>query len=522
MQSSSGPVVAYLFDVLEQEGVPLVDEPLRDRRDRLERLLDPSGGTIRLSDAFEDGRALLDAVTAQGLEGVVAKRVDSRYQAGKRTRDWLKVKTSDSQEFLIAGYTKGEGRRAASLGALVLAVRRGEELVWAGNCGTGFSDAEIQRLLERLRSLERTDSPFAQPPRMPRVRRGDVTWVEPELVVQVAFAEWTREGRLRAPVYQGLREDKQASEVQRERPQEAEVRRGKRTLRLSNLTKVFFPDDGITKGDLLDYYERVAPVLVPHLRGRPFTMKRFPDGIEGGHFFQKDAPSHMPSWISTRRFPATSRDGKTKRMIDYPLVNDDLALLWMANMGCIDLNTWYSRVDRPERPDYVLFDLDPSADVGFRECVQVALLVKDVLDALGLRGYPKTSGSDGMHVLVPITRRHTYEDTRRFAAIVASTLARTQRGLVTTEWSKSKRRGVLVDANQNREGATIASVYSVRPHPGGPVSTPLEWSELVPDLDPRRFTMDAVLERVQEHGDLFAGTLAGGQSLTKALASLEG
>jgi bifunctional non-homologous end joining protein LigD len=194
----------------------------------------------------------------------------------------------------------------------------------------------------------------------------------------------------------------------------------------------------------------------------------------------------------------------------------------MANMGCIDLNTWYSRVDRPERPDYVLFDLDPSADVGFRECVQVALLVKDVLDALGLRGYPKTSGSDGMHVLVPITRRHTYEDTRRFAAIVASTLARTQRGLVTTEWSKSKRRGVLVDANQNREGATIASVYSVRPHPGGPVSTPLEWSELVPDLDPRRFTMDAVLERVQEHGDLFAGTLVGGQSLTKALASLEG
>jgi bifunctional non-homologous end joining protein LigD len=521
MQRGSGSIVVYLFDVLEIEGKPLVDLPLRERRARLEGLVDTTQGVVRLSDAFEDGPALLAAAQAQGLEGVVAKRLDSRYQPGKRSRDWLKVKTHQRQEFLVAGYTRGEGRRSNSLGALVLAVRRGNELVWAGNCGTGFTEQEIARLLKKLRSLERELAPFREPPRMPRVRRGDVTWVEPELVVEVEFVEWTRDGRLRAPSYKGLREDKRPADVRRERPLETEIRRGRRALKLSNLDKVFFPEDGVTKGDLLDYYRAVAPALVPHLRDRPFTMKRFPDGIEGGHFFQKDAPSHMPSWIPTKSFPATSRDGKTRRMIDYPLVNDELALLWMVNMGCIDLNTWYSRVDRPDRPDYVLFDLDPASDSSFAGAVQVALLVKDVLDALGLRGYAKTSGSDGMHVLVPIARRHTYEDTRSFAAILARTLARTHQGLVTTEWSRAKRRGVLIDANQNREGATIASVYSVRPHPGAPVSTPLAWDELTPDLDPRRFTLDVVRDRLERHGDLFAPVLEGKQSLTKALASLE-
>jgi len=261
-------------------------------------------------------------------------------------------------------------------------------------------------------------------------------------------------------------------------------------------------------------------VLVPHLKDRPFTMKRYPDGIEGGHFFQKDAPSHMPGWITTRAYRSTSRESREKRTIRYPLVNDELALLWMVNMGCVDMNVWYSRVDRPERPDFVLFDLDPSPDVGFREVVQVALLVKQALDATGLQGFPKTSGSDGMHVLVPITRRSTYDDTREFAEIVARALASSHRGLVTTEWSKAKRRGVLIDANQNGEGKTIASVYSVRPRPGAPVSTPLSWDEVTEELDPAEFTMEVVLERVRHRGDLFAPVLRGGQSLAQALRRL--
>ncbi len=263
----------------------------------------------------------------------------------------------------------------------------------------------------------------------------------------------------------------------------------------------------------------IAPVLVPHLKDRPFTMKRYPDGWKGKFFFQKDAPKHMPSWIETRSFRTTSRESRQKRTIRYPLVNDELALLWMVNMGCIDMNTWYSRVDRPERPDWVLFDLDPSDDVGFPEAVEVALLLKQALDGLALESFPKTSGADGIHVLVPIARRHTYAKTREFSEIVARALARTHRGLVTTEWSKAKRKGVLIDSNQNGEGKTIASVYSVRPKDGAPVSTPLRWDEVNEKLDPAEFTMDVVLARVQEHGDLFEGVLTTKQSLGAALRS---
>ena len=251
-------------------------------------------------------------------------------------------------------------------------------------------------------------------------------------------------------------------------------------------------------------------------------MRRYPDGWHGKSFFQKDEPAGMPDWIPTVNIEVSTRDRPPqRRRIDAPVVNDELALLWMANMGCIDLNTWYSRVDKLDRPDFVLFDLDPSPDVGFGETVQVALLVKEALDALGLESFPKTSGADGMHVLVPIARRHSYEDTRQFAEIVAGALATTHRGLVTTEWTKSKRKGVLIDANQNGEGKTIASVYSVRPKEGAPVSTPLRWEEVGESLDPGAFTMDVVRERVAKHGDLYEGVLTTKQSLTAALRKLQ-
>src|SRR5919202_1549508 len=516
------PIVYYVFDLLEADGKPVLDRPLPERRSRLEKLLDRRNRTIRLSDTFDDGEALLQAAREQGLEGMIAKRADSRYAEGKRTRDWLKIKTHGRQEFIVAGYTKGQGRRAGRFGSLVLAVRRGDELVYVGNCGTGFTEDEIDRLLAKLRPLERPKPPFRQVPKMPKIRKGDVVWVEPELVAEVEFAQWTHDGHLRAPVYQGLREDKEPEEVQREEPVAPppdEVRKGRRLLKLSNLDKPFWPDEGITKGDLLDYYRRIAPVLVPHLRDRPFTMRRYPDGAFGKAFFQKDAPSHMPEWIPRVPVVVTTRDRpRQRRRIQAPLVNDELALLWMVNMGCIDMNTWYSRVDKLDRPDFVLFDLDPSPDVGFAETIEVALYVKQALDALGLVSFPKTSGSDGIHVLVPVERSHTYDDTREFSEIVARAIARAHRGLATTEWTKARRRGVLIDSNQNGEGKTIASVYSVRPKPGAPVSTPLRWDEVTEELDPLAFTMDVVLERVQRHGDLFAPVLTTKQRLDKALA----
>ena len=518
------PIVYYVFDVLEVEGKPLLDRPLAERRKRLDKLLDRRNRTIRLSETFDDGAALLEAARDQGLEGVIAKRVDSRYAEGRRTRDWLKVKTHGRQEFVVAGYTKGQGRRAGRFGSLVLAVRREGELVYVGNCGTGFTEDEIDRLLAKLRPLERPKPPFRQVPKMPKIRKGDVVWVEPELVAEVEFAQWTHDGHLRAPVYQGLREDKEPEEVQREEPVAPppdEVRKGRRLLKLSNLDKPFWPDEGITKGDLLDYYRRVAPVLVPHLRDRPFTMRRYPDGAFGDAFFQKDAPSHMPEWIPRVPVVVTTRDRpRQRRRIQAPLVNDELALLWMVNMGCIDMNAWYSRVDRLDRPDFVLFDLDPSPDVGFAETVQVALLVKEALDALGLDSFAKTSSAEGMHVLVPIQRRYTYDDTRRFAEIVAGAIARSYPKLATTEWSKARRRGVLIDANQNGEGKTIASAYSVRPRPGAPVSTPLRWEEVKPGLDPSQFTIEVVQERIAKHGDLFEPVLNVRQRLDAALKAL--
>jgi bifunctional non-homologous end joining protein LigD len=517
------PIVYYVFDVLEIEGEPVVDLPLVERRKLLAGLLDRRNRTVRLSEAFDDGQALLDAAKQQQLEGIIAKRLDSRYLPGKRTRDWLKIKTHSEQEFIVAGFTKGTGRRASSFGSLVLGYYAGDELVYAGNVGTGFNSKEIEKLLDKLRPLKRDSAPFREVPKMPKVRGSDVIWVEPKLVVQVEFAEWTHDGRLRAPSYKGLREDKAPEEVRREEPIADVVRRGERELKFSNLDKVFFPVERITKGDLLEYYRAVAPVLVPHLKDRPFTMVRWPDGIEGKKFFQKDAPSHMPEWIPTFRTQVSTRDSpRTKKWVNFPVVDDELALLWMVNMGCIDMNTWYSRADKPNRPDWVLFDLDPSPDVGFEETVQVALLVKQALDAFGLVGFPKTSSAEGMHILVPVERRYTYADTRQFAEIVAGAIARTNRGLATTEWTKSKRRGVLIDANQNGEGKTIASVYSVRPRPGAPVSTPLRWSEVNEDLDPLAFTMPVVLERIRKHGDLYKDVLTTKQRLTDALKALGG
>ena len=518
LQQGTGPLVYFAFDLLELDGAARIAEPLDERKAALRELLDARVPTVVFSEGFDDGPALLEAARERGLEGIVAKRLDSPYRPGRRTREWLKLKLDSNDEFLVVGYTRGAGRRAASFGSLVLAVHEGGELRYVGNVGTGFDDAEIGRLLKLFEPLRRDTSPFADEPKMPRVRKGDVQWLEPRLVAQVRYSEWTHDGHLRHPAYLGLRDDKVPEEVRTPEPLPDVIRSGRRELKLSNLDKPFWPEEGITKGDLLRYYRDVAPVLVPHLRDRPFTMRRYPDGAGGKAFFQKDAPSHMPEWIPRYRAEVSTRDSaRTKRWVAFPVVGDELALLWMVNMGCIDMNAWYSRVDRPARPDFVLFDLDPTPEVPWTQTVEVALILKSALDALGLASFPKTSGGKGIHVLVPIERRATYDATRSFAEIVAGAIARTHPKLATTEWSKAKRRGVLIDANQNGEGKTIASVYSVRPRPGAPVSTPLTWDEVNERLDPNVFTMDVVLERVARFGDLYAPVLTTRQSLAQAL-----
>ena len=276
----------------------------------------------------------------------------------------------------------------------------------------------------------------------------------------------------------------------------------------------------MTKGEVFAYYDAVADALVPHLRNRPFTMKRWREGLAGGSFFQKQAPKGMPDWIPTRQFRTWPREGGS-RLVDFPLVNSRDVLLWMVQMHCIDMNAWYSRVDRPDRPDFVLFDLDPPEEPdAFALCVRVAHLVREALEALELESYVKTSGADGIHVLVPIARRSSYEETYAFAEALSRQLEAEHPGAVTTEWLKKKRSGVLVDHRQNGWGKTIASVYSVRPKPAAPVSTPLRWDELTEDVRPRDFTMAVALERVERHGDLFEPVLHGRQALGPALRKL--
>src|SRR3989442_5974570 len=292
-------------------------------------------------------------------------------------------------------------------------------------------------------------------------------------------------------------------------------------VELSSRDRVLFPEDGITKGDLFEYYRAVAPTLVLHLRNRPFTMKRYPHGIYGEVFFQKQAPKHLPPWIPTRQFRTHPREGGS-RLVDFALVNSVEAVLFMVQNNCIDMNAWYSRVDKPHRPDFVLFDLDPPDD-GFALAIEVAHLIRELLDEIGLPGYVKTSGADGIHVVAPITRRASFEQTYQFAERASRLLEQRHPGKVTTEWLKKKREGVLVDHRQNGHGKTIASVYSVRPKPGAPVSTPLRWAELTKTVRPRAFTMEAALARIERHGDLFAPVLEDPRPLApsaKALAAL--
>jgi bifunctional non-homologous end joining protein LigD len=299
-----------------------------------------------------------------------------------------------------------------------------------------------------------------------------------------------------------------------------EIQIGRRRVRLTHPERVLFPGDGVTKGDLAEYYVEIGDAIVPHLHNRPFTLKRYPDGIRGQPYFHKQAPKGKPSWIPTRQFRTWPREGGS-RLVDFALVNEPAALAWMVQMNCIDMNAWYSRVDKPDRPDYVVFDLDPpESRNGFAQAIEVAHLVREALERLELRSYVKTSGADGIHVLVPIARRYSYPDAYELAERASRGLEAEHPGLVTTEWLKKKRRGVLVDHRQNGHGKTIASVYSVRPKPGAPVSTPLRWEELSERIRPRDFGMRQALERVEKHGDLFEPVLRGGQALGPALRAL--
>ncbi|HEU5253586.1 MAG TPA: DNA ligase D [Solirubrobacterales bacterium] len=528
----SYPVVYVVFDLLYLDGEDLTGEPYVRRRELLAGL-DLNGESWQTpGHSVGHAKELLAASKEQGLEGVMLKRIDSTYVPGKRTGAWLKVKNVSRQELVVGGWTPGEGRRKSQLGALLVGYFEGEGservLRYGGKVGTGFSEGELAALTARLAELERGESPFGAGPKPPQGAR----FVEPCLVAEVEFRELTKEGMVRHGAYKGLREDKPATEVVLERAAEPPTEsltatavkrpRGKaavtvegRELELSNLDKVLYPETGFTKGQLIDWYARIGEVLLPHLRGRPLTLKRYPNGVEGKHFYEKRCPGHRPEWVGTASIWSDTHKGE----IDYCVVEDLPTLIWLATLADIEMHTSLARCEEMERPTSLVFDLDPGAPADVLDCAQVAVWLRGMFEALGLACYPKTSGSKGMQVYVPLNSEVTYAQTKPFAKAVAETLERKFGDRVVSQMSKAKRPGkVLIDWSQNDRHKTTICVYSLRAKARPTVSTPLEWDEVASALEggeAERLVFDhaAVLDRVAAKGDLFAPLLSEEQQL---------
>jgi bifunctional non-homologous end joining protein LigD len=517
----STPVVYFVFDLLYLDGYDLRGVPLSQRRELLEAAVTP-GGVLRISEAFAGaGEEMLAVAREHGLEGIIAKHASSSYES-KRSRDWLKIKIVAEQEFVIGGLTAPQGDRDY-FGALVLGVFDEGRLHWVGNVGTGFDQKMLASVFQRLKPLITERCPFAERPDPDR----GMTWVKPELVCQVKYSTWTPDRRLRAPVFMGLRNDKDSEEVVREEAEqrellpdtkEATLKIDAHTLKFTNLKKIFYPDDGFTKRDVLNYYDAVAGLILPHLKDRPLSLKRYPNGIKEEFFFQKDAPVTFAPWLRTELIDS-EHNGKPIR---YVFAEDRASLLYLVNLGCIDHNPWMSRMEHLDEPDYILIDLDPQ-ECPFEMIVDAALMVNVLLDRIGLTGYPKTTGGDGMHVYIPIEPLYSYDEARTFAELIARLVINEKPELFTTPRSVAKRQRnrVYFDYLQIGKSKTIAAPYVLRAYPGAPVATPLEWDEVKPGLHPSQFNITNARERFAQKGDLFAGVLNKPQTLEDALVKVE-
>jgi bifunctional non-homologous end joining protein LigD len=513
------PVVFYAFDLLYLNGRDLRRLPLLERKALLKEVLKPNE-VVRYSEHFTDGRALFEAAKQQGVEGIVGKKASSFYES-RRSGDWVKYKVHSSDSFLLCGFTEGERDH---FGALVLGIQDDGKLRWAGNVGTGFDRKTMKMIYDKLAPLAIKACPLEPDKNLPKK---DVTWVRPELVCEVKFANWTEDGRLRAPVWVGFRPDIDPSEVVRHNGDEDPP--SKRTtlldpsqteanltidghrLKFTNLNKVFYPKDGYRKRDLLNYYDSVAPLIVPHLKDRPLSLKRYPNGIDEPFFFQKEVAASFPKWLRTGM-----ADG-----IRSVIGDDRATLLFLVNLGCIDHNPWMSRMDSLEHPDYLLIDLDPQ-ECGYEKIVEAALLVRAKLDQAELESYPKTTGGDGMHIFVPLVPQYTYDQVRSLAQVLATMVAHERPDLFTTPRAVSKREKgkVYFDWMQIGEGKTISAPYAVRAYRGAPVATPLAWREVTARLKPEQFHLGNALARFDRVGDLFEGVLKRPQRMEDAVDKL--
>ncbi|MES1215204.1 MAG: DNA ligase D [Bacteroidota bacterium] len=514
------PLVYYVFDILSLEGKNMEELPLTDRKQILKKVL-KNNDVVRYCDHIDtDGISFLEKAKEQGLEGIIAKKKDSRYIRGYRSKEWLKIKNVQSTEVVIAGYTEPKGERN-HFGSLVLANKKGKSWQYRGHVGTGFSEELLSTLKNKMKKLETDVSPFKKEVPL----NGDVTWLKPELVADIAYTEITRDKVFRHPVFLRLRDEKNNKSINEEVIEEMnevkkndEIKVGKFKVAITNRHKIFWPDEGFTKGDVIDYYDRMSDYILPHLEERPLSLKRNPNGIRDEGFFHKDAGENAPAYVSV--FKVKNESVKDK-VIDYVVCNNKATLLYLANLGCIEINPWNSTRKNPGKPTWMVIDIDPSPENKFTDVVDVALTVKKVLDKVNVSSYCKTSGSTGLHVYVPMKNKYEYSIVKEFAHVIASLTQEQLPDTTTLERSLSKRGPkIYIDYLQNRSGQTLASAYSIRPVPGASVSTPLEWKEVNHRLHPSQFTMQNIFERVQKKGDLFKAVLTGTTDIRKTLKLL--
>ena len=556
----SNPAVFYAFDIIYFDGYDLHRVPLLERKLLLREVL-RDDSRIRYSDhLLEKGQELYQLAVARRLEGLLAKKISSPYHEG-RSAEWIKIKLDLDIDAVIGGWTSPRGSREY-FGALLLGLYEKKQLQFIGAVGTGFSRETQGVLWPRLRELHRDECPFADPPST----REKSHWVRPELVARVKFSSWTKDRHLRAPSFLGLQQDRAATDCtfgQQTKPGvaaagetkdmakeksvktkplprpsasrepelssdskiEQELTRGKaenvsveidgRNLRLTNLNKLYFPKDGYTKRNLLAYYFRMAPFLVPFLRDRPMVLRRYPNGIDEQAFFQKDAATQTPEWIQT----ATIRSEDKAKPIRYILANDRATLVYLTNLGCIDHNPWSSRYDNQEHPDYIFFDLDPTPQTPFSTVAKVGQLLLENLEDLGLAAFTKTSGATGLHIFLPVEPRYSFEQARLFVEAVASMVDKRHPRLITFERTVRKRPNgmVYMDAHQNSRGQSLASVYSIRAFPQAPASAPVKAGELSGNLIPSKWNLKSMDGRIEKVGDLWADFWKKRQQLERLL-----
>lgn len=530
-------ILYYVFDCLAYNGKSITHLPLLERKEIAKQVVG-NNKIVKYSDhVAESGITFFSKVTEMNLEGMIAKRADSPYLPGKRTRDWLKIKNHNTQEAVIAGYTAPKGSRQY-FGALILGIYGKQGLTYIGHTGTGFTSAILKEVYEKLNPLKRPKSPFDKKVSV----NSPVTWVEPRLVCAIKFTEVTEEGILRHPVFLGLRIDKSAREVtsldvkrpSRPKSTPAKKRKSKvatmpaaakktelkvkgQVVTLTNQNKIYWPDEEITKGDVINYYNTISKYILPYLKGRPQSLRRNPNGITDKGFFHKDAGHAAPEWMQTISLYSES----AKKDIEYIVCNDKASLLYLNNLGCIELNPWNSRIFKLDNPDYMVIDLDPSEKNSFEQIIDAALVVKEILDKAGAKAYCKTSGSRGLHIYVPLKAQYDYDEVRAFAEVVATRVQEQLPDTTTMERSLNKRRGrIYLDYLQNKKGQTLASVYSARPKPGATVSTPLLWKEVKHGLHPSKFNIFNIEKRLDKQGDLFAGVLTEKTNLRKCMKAL--